>query len=136
MPIHVKVVSAEDYSLWVKGKMNEASAKADDPAKVWTLTDLVARGEKVYAANCAACHQANGKGAGPIKPLDGSAIVLDTDHLKQINILLNGANNGSMPSWKQLSDTELAAVSTYTKNSWSNKTGQLVQPSEFVAARK
>jgi len=136
MPIHVKVVSAEDYTLWVKGKMNEASAKADDPTKVWTLTDLVARGEKVYAANCAACHQANGKGAGPIKPLDGSALVMDQDHLKQINILLNGANNGAMPSWKQLSDTELAAVATYTKNSWSNKTGQLVQPSEFVAARK
>ena len=136
MPIHVKVVSAEDYTLWVKSKMTEASAKADDPTKVWTLTDLVARGEKVYAANCAACHQANGKGAGPIKPLDGSAIVMDTDHLKQINILLNGANNGAMPSWKQLSDTELAAVATYTKNSWSNKSGQLVQPSEFVAARK
>jgi len=136
MPIHVKVVSAEDYTLWVNAKQKEASAKADDPTKVWTLTDLVARGEKVYAANCAACHQANGKGAGPIKPLDGSAIVLDTDHLKQINILLNGANNGTMPSWKQLSDTELAAVATYTKNSWSNKTGQMVQPSEFVAARK
>ena len=136
MPIHVKVVSAEDYTLWVNGKLKEASAKADDPTKVWTLTDLVARGEKVYAANCAACHQANGKGAGPIKPLDGSAIVLDKDHLKQINILLNGANNGTMPAWKQLSDTELAAVATYTKNNWSNKTGQLVQPSEFVAARK
>ncbi len=136
MPIHVKVVSAEEYTLWVNGKLKEASAKADDPTKVWTLTDLVARGEKVYAANCAACHQANGKGAGPIKPLDGSAIVLDTDHLKQINILLNGANNGTMPAWKQLSDTELAAVSTYTKNSWSNKTGQMVQPAEFVAARK
>jgi cytochrome c oxidase subunit 2 len=136
MPIHVKVVSAEDYTLWVNGKLKEASAKADDPTKVWTLTDLVARGEKVYAANCAACHQANGKGAGPIKALDGSALVLDTDHLKQINILLNGANNGTMPAWKQLSDTELAAVATYTKNSWSNKTGQLVQPSEFVAARK
>ena len=136
MPIHVKVVSAEDYTLWVKSKMNEAAAKADDPTKVWTLTDLVARGEKVYAANCAACHQANGKGAGPIKPLDGSAIVLDTDHLKQINILLNGANNGAMPSWKQLSDTELAAVATYTKNNWSNKSGQIVQPSEVVAARK
>ena len=136
MPIHVKVVSAEDYTLWVNGKLKEASAKADDPTKVWTLTDLVARGEKVYAANCAACHQANGKGAGPIKALDGSALVLDTDHLKQINILLNGANNGTMPAWKQLSDTELAAVATYTKNSWSNKTGQIVQPAEFVAARK
>ena len=30
----------------------------------------------------------------------------------------------------------LAAVVTYTKNSWSNKTGKLVQPAEFVAARK
>jgi len=136
MPIHVKVVTAEQYTQWVDIKLKEVAAKADDPSKVWTLTDLVARGEKVYAANCAACHQANGKGAGPIKPLDGSAIVLDTDHLKQINILLNGANNGAMPSWKALSDTELAAVATYTKNNWSNKTGQLVQPSELVAARK
>ena len=41
-----------------------------------------------------------------------------------------------MPAWKQLSDTELAAVITYTKNNWSNKTGQLVQPSEVVAQRK
>jgi cytochrome c oxidase subunit 2 len=136
MPIHVKVVTAEEYTAWAGAKLKEVAAKADDPTKVWTQADLVARGEKVYAANCAACHQASGKGAGPIKPLDGSAIVLDTDHLKQINILLNGANNGTMPAWKQLSDTELAAVVTYTKNSWSNKTGQAVQPSEFVAARK
>ncbi len=136
MPIHVKVVTAEQYSQWVADKQKEAAAKADDPAKVWELGALVARGEKVYAANCAACHQANGKGAGPIKPLDGSAIVLDKDHLKQINILLNGAAGGAMPAWKQLSDTDLAAVVTYTKNSWSNKTGQIVQPAEFQAARK
>ena len=136
MPIHVKVVSAADYSAWVGGKAKEAAAKADDPAKVWTLVDLKARGEKVYAANCAACHQATGKGAGPIKPLDGSAIVLDADHKKQIAILLNGAAAGAMPSWKALSDTDLAAVISYTKNNWSNQTGQLVQPAELQAARK
>ncbi len=136
MPIHVKVVTAEQYSQWAGVKLKEAAAKADDPSKVWTQADLVARGEKVYAANCAACHQANGKGAGPIKALDGSAIVLDKDHLKQIAVMLNGQNNGAMPAWKQLSDTDLAAVVTYTKNSWSNKTGQLVQPAEFQAARK
>ena len=62
--------------------------------------------------------------------------MLDKDHLKQITVLLNGVNNGAMPAWKQLSDTDLAAVATYTKNSWSNKTGQVVQPAEFVAARK
>jgi len=136
MPIHVKVVSAEDYTTWVAGKKKEAAAKADDPSKIWTLADLKVRGEKVYAANCVACHQASGKGAGAIKALDGSAIVVDADHNKQIQILLNGAAGGAMPSWKTLSDTDLAAVSTYTKNNWSNQTGQLVQPAEYQAARK
>ena len=135
MPIHVKVVTAEEYSEWVQAEGKKAAAKLDDPSKVWALADMLPRGEKVYAANCAACHQANGKGAGPIKPLDGSAIVRDTDHAKQLQVLLNGAANGAMPAWKQLSDTDLAAVATYTKNAWSNKTDQIVQPTEVVAER-
>ena len=136
MPIHVKVVSAEDYSLWVEGEKKKLAAKADDPSKVWTLADLTQRGEKVYAQNCVACHQASGKGAGPIKPLDGAAVVLDADKNKQILVLLNGQNNGSMPAWKAMSDTDIAAVISYTKNHWSNKTGQLVQPAEVLALRK
>ena len=135
MPIHVKVVSQPDYATWVAAKKKEMSAAADDPAKEWKLEELIARGEKVYGANCAACHRADGKGAGPIKALDGSNIVLN-DAQAQIGILLNGANNGAMPAWKSLSDTEIASVITYTKNSWSNKTGKLVQPAEIVAARK
>jgi cytochrome c oxidase subunit 2 len=136
MPIQVKVLSGEDYAAWVNVEKKKQAAKADDPSKVWTLEDLTKRGEKVYAANCAACHQANGKGAGPIKPLDGAAVVLDADKLKQVAVLLNGQNNGAMPSWKALSDTEIAAVITFTKNNWSNKTGQFVQPAEVLAARK
>ncbi len=136
MPIHVKVLSAQDYAAWVVGEKKKQAAKADDPAKVWALDDLSKRGEKVYAANCAACHQATGKGAGAIKAIDGSALVLDADKSKQIAVLLNGQNNGAMPAWKQLSDTEIAAVITYTKNNWSNKTGQIVQPAEVLAARK
>jgi cytochrome c oxidase subunit 2 len=136
MPIHVKVVTAEEYTAWVTEQKKALAAKADDPSKVWNLTDLVKRGESVYAANCAACHQANGKGAGPIKALDGSALVTDADKGKIINVLLNGQNNGAMPAWKQLSDTELAAVMTYAKNSWSNKTDQIIQPAEVQAARK
>ncbi|QBK06307.1 cytochrome c oxidase subunit II [Hylemonella gracilis] len=134
MPIHVKVVSAEDYTKWVDAEKKAMAAKADDPNKVWVLNDLVARGEKVYTANCAVCHQANGKGAGPFKPLDASPIVLDADKTKQLAIVLAG--KGAMPSWKSsLSDTEIAAVVTYTKNAWSNKTGFLVQPSDVKAAR-
>jgi len=132
----VKVVSAEDYAKWVDGKKKEMAALADDPTKEWQLAELVARGEQVYAANCAACHKADGKGAGAIKGLDASAVVLDAEHDKQIAIMLNGAANGAMPAWRTLSDTEIAAVMTYTKNSWSNNTGQLVQPAAIVAARK
>jgi cytochrome c oxidase subunit 2 len=136
MPIHVKVVSAEEYTAWVADQNKKMAAKQDDPNKVWTLAELTAKGSKVYEANCQSCHQATGQGMGPIKGLDGAAVVLDADSSKQINVLLNGQNNLTRPAWKQLSDTEIAAVISYTKNNWSNKTGQLVQPAEVRAARQ
>ncbi len=135
MPIHVKVVSAEEYTKWVEGEKKKLAAKADDPNKIWTLPELQARGEKVYNANCAQCHQPNGKGGGPIKALDGSSVVLDADKSKQLHILLKGTDKG-MPSWQAMSDTEIAAVTTFTKNHWSNATGQLVQPGDVATARK
>ena len=136
MPIHVKVVSAQEYTAWVADQNKKLAAKQDDPNKVWAMADLMQKGEKVYAANCQACHQANGKGMGPIKTLDGAAVVLDADAGKVIKVLLNGQNNLTMPAWKQLSDSEIAAVISYTKNNWSNKTGQLVQPAQVLAARQ
>jgi cytochrome c oxidase subunit 2 len=143
MPIHVKVVSAADYTVWVDGEKKKMAAKADDPAKVWTLADITKRGEKVYAANCAACHQPNGKGAGPIKALDGSTVVLDADMTQEIAVILKGrkvvlpdGKINEMPAWQQLSDTDIAAVISYTKNNWSNKTGQVVQPADVLALRK
>lgn len=136
MPIHVRVVSAEAYTAWVAEQKKVMAAAADDPNKVWNLAELVQRGESVYATNCLACHGTQGKGAGAIKALDGSALVVDTDKSQMINVLLNGQNNGAMPAWKQLSDTELAAVMTYTKNNWSNQTQRMVQPAEVLAARQ
>ncbi len=135
MPVHVKVVSAQDYSAWVSAEKQRIAALADDPAKVWTMDEILARGEKVYNANCAVCHLPTGKGAGPVKPLDGSAVVLDADARAQIAVVLSGRGT-VMPPWKALSDTDLAAVISYTKNHWSNKTGQLVQPADVLAARK
>ena len=134
MPIHVKVVSQADYTAWVAGKQKEMAALADDPSKVWAVGELVERGAKVYSTNCVACHQENGKGGNGMPALDGAALVLDADKAKQINVLIHGRNG--MPSWKQLSDTEIASVITYTKNHWSNQTGQVVQPSEIAPLRK
>ena len=136
MPIDVKVVTQEEYTQWVNDQQKKMSSMKDDPNKVWSKEELLARGSKVYAANCQVCHQPNGKGGGPVKPLDGAAVVLNSDKTKQIMVLLNGQNNGAMPSWKALSDTDLAAVISFTKNNWSNKTDQIVQPSEVLASRK
>lgn len=133
MPIVVRVVNADEYTKWVDGKKKEMAAAADDPNKVFTLEELKQRGEKVYAANCAACHQATGKGVpGAFPALDGSKVVTGPQ-ADQITMLLKG--KGAMPKWDQLSDTELAAVMTYTRNAWGNTTGQLIQPSVFKDAR-
>ena len=62
MPIVVEVKSKEDYAKWVGEQKQKMAAAADDPNKTWTEAELVAKGATVYAANCVACHQANGKG--------------------------------------------------------------------------
>jgi cytochrome c oxidase subunit 2 len=136
MPIVVDVKSKEDYAKWVAEQKQKVAAVADDPAKVWDVKDLVASGEKVFAANCAACHQANGKGVPPaFPPLDGSKVVLGPP-ADQVHLVLNGRPNTAMASFKALSNADLAAVITYTRNAWSNKTGSAVQPAEIQAARK
>jgi cytochrome c oxidase subunit 2 len=136
MPIVVEVKSEEDYSKWVQAKLVEMKAKQDDPNKEWTKEDMVARGEKVYNDNCAACHQANGAGiAGAFPALAGSQMVMGPQ-AGQIDILLNGKNG--MPAWKQLSDVEIASVITYTRNAWANAgtgTDPVVQPKAVTAAR-
>ena len=137
MPIVVRVVSAEDYTKWVDGEKKKLAALADDPTKTYTADELKARGEKVYASNCVACHQATGKGAPPaFPPLDGSKVVAGPKG-DQIALLLNGKAGTAMAAFgKQLNDTEIAAVITYTRNSWGNKTGEAIQPAEVKSLRK
>jgi cytochrome c oxidase subunit 2 len=137
MPIVVEVVSAEKYSAWVGEQRKKLAAAADDPNKKWNLAELKARGEKVYAANCVACHQADGSGVkGAFPRLDGSPLV-NGPRGRHIEIVLNGKQGTAMaPFAKQLSDTDVAAVVTYERNSWSNKTGDVIQPGEIKSARK
>lgn len=146
MPITVIVKSEEDYAKWVEeagkkwsnkaGAVAAAPAGEPEPEGPLALADLKARGEKVYATNCVACHQANGKGMPPAFPaLSGSKIVTGPVDA-QINILLNGKPGTAMASFARLSDLELAAVMTYTKNSWDNNVGKAVQASDVKAKRK
>jgi cytochrome c oxidase subunit 2 len=132
MPIVVKVVTDAEYTAWAAEKKQQMAALADDPSKTYTMDELKQRGEKVYAANCAACHQPGGQGAGAFPSLIGSKVVVGPKDA-QYKILLNGKN--AMPKWVHLNDVELAAVMTYTRNAWGNKTGELIQPTDFTTAR-
>jgi len=138
MPIVVEVVSAEKYTAWVGEQKKKIAAAADDPARVWDVADLRARGEKVYAANCVACHQANGMGVPNAFPALAGSKMLAGPPAAQIAMVLNGKQGTAMqPFGKQLSDTEIAAVITYTRSAWGNKPADaLVQPAEVKAARR
>ena len=137
MPIVVEVKEQADYDKWLAEQKSKAAAASQDAGKVYELAELKSMGEKVYAANCAGCHQAKGEGMAPVFPaLDGSAMVKGPKQA-QINIVMNGKEGTSMPAFgKQLSDTDIAAVITFTRNAWGNKTGEAIQSSEIKASRK
>ena len=135
MPIVVNAVTESEYQDWVKQQklaMAEAAAGAD---KIWTKDDLMKRGEQVYNASCAACHQPTGTGIPGVFPgLVNSKITIGpaADH---INIVLNGKAGTAMQAFgQQLNDADLAAVITYERNSWGNA-ASVVQPADVKAAR-
>jgi len=135
MPIVVNVVSEADYAAWVEKKKGAAEVAAADDTKTFPLPDLVARGEKVYAASCAACHQANGMGLpGAFPAISGSKIATGPVGA-HIDIVLHGKPGTAMAAFgTQLSDADIAAVVTYQRNAWDNKTGDAVQPAQIAAA--
>jgi len=136
MPIVVEVKSKEDFAKWVEEQKTKTAGGVADPNRVWDLKDLVVTGERIYAANCAACHQPSGKGVpGMFPALSGSKVVTGPKGA-QIALVLNGKPGTAMPPWTQLSDADLAAVITYTRNGLGNKTGEALQPSEIKAARR
>ena len=140
MPIVVEAVAPEKYAAWVGEQQKKLAAAKPGPAKEWTLADLRAHGEKIYAGNCVACHQANGQGVpGNFPALSGSKIV-NGPEVEQIKVVLNGIVKDGKPtamaSFKHLSDADIAAVITYTRNNWANKTGDATTPAEVKAQRK
>src|SRR4051812_11775844 len=138
MPIVVEVVDEAKYAAWIgeQKKKLAATAVAADANKQWTADELKAQGEKVYTANCVACHQATGMGVpGTFPALSGSKIA-GGDKAAHMNIVLNGKPGTAMQPFKQLSDVEIASVITFERNSWENKTGEMVTPADIKAARR
>jgi len=137
MPIVVEVKEQAEYDKWVADQKVKVASASQDEGKVYSLPELVTMGEKVYTATCAPCHQPTGKGLPPVFPaLDGSKMV-NGPKLDQIDRVMNGKAGTAMQAFaKQLSDKDMAAVITYTRNAWGNKTGEAIQSSEIKALRK
>jgi len=136
MPVVVRAVEQDEYEAWVAEKVAYALAEKELTSKEWTKEELVERGKGVYQTNCVACHQGNGMGIPPVFPaLAGSDIVLN-DKAKNIEILMEGVQGAAMQSFaNQLSETDMAAVITYTRQSWGNAEngdGEIVVPKEIL----
>ncbi|GAA71359.1 MULTISPECIES: cytochrome c oxidase subunit II [unclassified Pseudoalteromonas] len=139
MPVVVEAKTEEDFKTWLaEAKQAKQKAAAESAAlldQVVPKEELMALGEQVYMASCAACHQPTGLGLPGVFPaLKGSPIVVG-DIKGHIDILLYGKPGTAMQSFaKQLSIKQIAAVITYKRNAWGNDTGEVIQPSEIQAA--
>lgn len=91
-------------------------------------------GERTYQANCAACHQANGRGAGPIPDLGNASTLAKND--SAIGIMLNGSKTGGMPSWTMLPNEEIAEVINYVRFKFTSHLVEFVTPEEVQARRR
>ncbi len=91
-------------------------------------------GAAIFAQNCAACHQANGKGIpGAFPALDGDAFVKGPPAPVARTVL---KGRGGMPSFSSdLSDQQIAAVLTHVRSAWSNR-APAVTVATVAAARK
>ena len=140
MPVVVKVVTQDEYDIWVKEKKEAAFRMAELTEKNWTTAELTERGEGVYLKNCVACHQVNGQGIQGIFPnLAGSDIVLN-NKARNVEILMEGVQGAAMQSFaNQLSEVDMAAVITYTRQAWGNAEngdGKIVIPKDIVEYNK
>jgi mono/diheme cytochrome c family protein len=134
----------------VGGEAGAFPAKVYDPYKTYAAIPKAdggaAVGGKMYAQNCAICHQTGGTGIpGQFPPLAGSEWVLEEGPNRVIKLILNGIQgpitvsgqpfNNAMPPWRDImTDEQIAAVASYVRSTWGNKAPP-VKPEEVKAQR-
>jgi cytochrome c oxidase subunit 2 len=135
MPVEVHVVSQDEFNDWTVSKRGAAAADAALATQELSVDDLMARGADIYNASCLACHGAKGEG-GLGNAIAGSAIAMGgvDSHL---NVIVNGVAGTAMQAFgAQLSDVDVAAVTTYQRNAFGNNTGDVVQASDVVSYKE
>jgi cytochrome c oxidase subunit 2 len=129
MPIVLRVLAKDDYADWVTQQRREMAHEEAQIERLWTRNELMETGEKVYAAQCATCHQADGMGLAPAFPALAGSDITTGPVDRNIEIVLHGLDGTAMQAWgNMLSDSDVAAALTYTRNAFGNETGDVIQP--------
>ena len=133
MPVVVEAVEQERFDEWLVERKEAAAQAAAGVDREWSMEELMERGEQVYGAVCASCHQPDGSGNPPVFPaLAGNQPMLD-DLDWHVDTVVNGVSGAAMPAFRStLNAVEIAAVVTYERNAWGNESGDSVQPSEIA----
>lgn len=136
MPIVVEAVSKQEYAQWIAEQKGEQAVEAEMVQTEWTMDQLMTKGEEVYNTQCATCHQVTGAGMPPAFPslVDSAMVVGPAEN--QIDLVLNGKPGTAMQAFGNiLSDADIAAAITYTRNSFGNSVGDVVQPAEVKSMK-
>ncbi|MGD9021741.1 MAG: cytochrome c oxidase subunit II [Lysobacterales bacterium] len=129
MPIVVNAVSEQEYEAWVQTQLSSSEAQQQDMQRLWTRAELMEHGQAVYEKVCATCHQPNGSGLPPAFPALAGSAVATGPVSENIDVVMNGRAGTAMAAWRSvLSEADIAATLTYTRNAFGNDTGDVVQP--------
>lgn len=134
MPIVVRAVSEQEFSLWLAQQHKLPHPKQTAQAKM--ASEMLA-GKQHYLHYCAACHQADGSGNPPLFPaLTDSSIVVGDPVSRHIDLVLHGVPGSAMPAFAEhLSNAEIATIITYERNAWGHDTGDLITPEQVQMRR-
>lgn len=140
MPIVVQAVNEEEFNQWTAQQtkvVDSSSTVVNVAPKTMQLAAAMTLGKQKYEQICVACHKSDGTGMPPVYPaLKASSVAVGHPISRHIDLILNGVPGSAMQPYKdQLSDEEIAAITTYERNAWGNNTNEVIQPGEVAQLR-
>jgi nitrite reductase (NO-forming) len=149
-PENKEIYSGKEVDESYLGDVGQASmaevgtAARATAAGTLTLEQQVAAGGKLFTGTCSVCHQGNGEGMPGVFPPLAKSDWIAADPKRLVGVILNGLSgpvkvngqdyNSVMPPMSQLTDDEVANISTFVLNSWGNPGGR-VSKEEVAASR-
>ncbi len=134
MPVVVKVVEKEEFTVYIAKKQREAAEFAKIVQLSKPLEEMMELGEAAYNRSCASCHGADGKGITGVFPSLVGTPYITGSLANHIDIVVNGKSGTAMQAFgSQLNELDIAAIITYERNAWGNKVDDnLVQPKDIL----